>query len=133
MALTSATACRIDLLRIPELWELGAGRRLLQLIAEHDMQSQLHLINLSQSRAELRIAGFLSQLMKRLSKLGFDARHIPTPMSRTDIANHLGLTLECLSRVLSRWRKAGVINSSRDHIEILQPQEIDTTAYHLAA
>jgi CRP/FNR family transcriptional regulator len=71
--------------------------------------------------------------MERTERLGFDPRCLAMPMSRTDLANHLGLTLECLSRVLSKWRKAGVIESDRSTMQILKPEELATTAYHLAA
>ena len=60
-----------------------------------------------------------------------DPLHLPLPMSRTDLANHLGLTLECLSRVLGSWKRAGVIETSREQINILKPLELTTTAFHL--
>ena len=54
-------------------------------------------------------------------------------MSRTDLANHLGLTLECLARALSKWRKAGVIDTGKDYILVNKPKDLIATAYHLAA
>jgi len=71
--------------------------------------------------------------MDRTARLGFDPTCLPTPMSRTDLANHLGLTLECLSRVLSKWRKAGVIETGRDTMIIQQPEALTTAAFHLVA
>jgi CRP/FNR family transcriptional regulator len=90
-------------------------------------------INLSQSRAEARIAGFLKLLMDRTERLGFDPTMLSMPMSRTDLANHLGLTLECVSRVLSKWRKAGVIDTDRTTTRIIEADALTTAAYHLAA
>ncbi|MFV2090693.1 MAG: helix-turn-helix domain-containing protein [Pseudomonadales bacterium] len=133
VALTSATACGIDFQNLPVLWDLGAGQALMRLIGERDLAEQMMRINLSQSRAEARIAGYLKLLMDRTARLGFDPTCLPTPMSRTDLANHLGLTLECLSRVLSKWRKAGVIETGRDTMIIQQPEALTTAAFHLVA
>jgi CRP/FNR family transcriptional regulator len=132
-ALTSSTACHLDLEDLPSIWGLGAGASVLRLIAEHDRNESLLRINLSQSRADARIAGFLKLLMDRTERLGFDPKTLAMPMSRTDLANHLGLTLECVSRILSKWRKAGVIDTDRATTQILQPEALTTAAYHLAA
>ena len=132
-ALSSSTACRIRLDDLPRLWKIGTGPALLRLIGEHEQLNSAIQVNLCQSRAPARIAGFLQLTMSRFSRLGFDPTHLSMPMSRTDLANHLGLTLECLSRVLGSWKRAGVIETSRDQISILKPAEIATTAHHLTA
>jgi CRP/FNR family transcriptional regulator len=132
-ALDNSTVCRIRLLDLPVLWELGAGPGLLRLLGETMSRHAETHINLCQSRAPARIAGYLTQLMSRFARLGFDPTQLPMPMSRTDLANHLGLTLECLSRVLGKWKRAGVIEPTRDHVLIRKPTELRTTAYHLAA
>jgi len=133
IALGSATACRIALDELPRIWPLGNNGTILRLIAEHTRLHTLLRINLSQSRAEVRIAGFFKLLMDRTGRVGFDVTCLPLPMSRTDLANHLGLTLECVSRVLSKWRKAGVIDTDRNTVQLLKPDALVTTAYHLAA
>jgi CRP/FNR family transcriptional regulator len=133
MALTSATACRMAHADLPHIWTLGAGPSLLRLIAEHEQTEAKLRINLSQTRAEMRIAGFLKLLMERTERMGFDPTCLTTPMSRTDLANHLGLTLECVSRVFGKWRKAGVIDTDRNSLKVLEPDALATTAFHLAA
>jgi CRP/FNR family transcriptional regulator len=133
VALASSTACSLNLADLPNIWSLGAGDSLLRLIAEHQRNESLLRINLSQSRADARIAGFLKLLMDRTERLGFDPKTLSMPMSRTDLANHLGLTLECVSRVLSKWRRAGLIDTDRATMRILEPVALTTAAYHLAA
>lgn len=133
IALASSTACAVALSSLPQIWELDAGDSLLRLIAEHDRNETMLRINLSQSRADARIAGFIKLLMDRTERLGFDPRCLAMPMSRTDLANHLGLTLECVSRVLSKWRKAGIIETDRTTLRILQHIELTTAAFHLSA
>lgn len=133
VALGSATACAVVLDNLPRIWALGAHRSILRLIAEHERNEKSLRINMSQSRADVRIAGYLKLLMERTARLGFDPTCLAMPMSRTDLANHLGLTLECVSRVLSKWRRAGVIDTDRSTLRVLRPDELRTTAYHIAA
>ncbi|TNF90364.1 MAG: cyclic nucleotide-binding domain-containing protein [Gammaproteobacteria bacterium] len=133
VALGVSTACSLGLDKLPEIWGLGAGASLLRLIAERERNEAMLRVNLSQSRAEARIAGFLKLLMDRTERLGFDPKVLSMPMSRTDLANHLGLTLECVSRVLSKWRKAGVLDTDRTTMRIIEADALTTAAYHLAA
>jgi len=55
-----------------------------------------------------KVATFLLEMDKRLA----DAMTLP--MSRRDIADYLGLTLETVSRGLSRLRRAGAISLAGD-------------------
>ena len=49
-------------------------------------------------------------------------------MAREDIGNYLGLTLETVSRALSKLRKAGVLSVDGKHIRILQPAALQVAA-----
>jgi CRP/FNR family transcriptional regulator len=51
-------------------------------------------------------------------------------MSRTDLASYLGMTLESLSRVFTRFNKAGLIRATRKHVDLLKPETIATVGYH---
>jgi len=50
--------------------------------------------------------------------MGQVADDIYLPVSRTDLANHLGMTLESLSRVVSRMVKAGIVAAGKDRLVI---------------
>ncbi|MNL48403.1 Nitrogen fixation regulation protein FixK [compost metagenome] len=56
-----------------------------------------------------RIAGFLLSLATRTGKLANDQR-ISLPMCRADIADHLGLTIETVSRNLTKLKLRGIID-----------------------
>jgi CRP/FNR family nitrogen fixation transcriptional regulator len=60
---------------------------------------------LGRQNAVERVAAFLLEMSERQAGL----RRIELPMSRTDIADYLGLTIETVSRVLSRLKQKGVI------------------------
>ena len=110
-------------------------QRLLGLIRRHHYHvSSVALkqqINLHATTARARFAGFCVDMMERLHKLERNPTFISTPMSRTDIANFLGLTLESLSRAISALKREGVITADRQAIEIVQPQTLRKMAPHL--
>lgn len=56
-----------------------------------------------------RLAGFLVELAERQQRRGGPACHVDLPMTRTDIADHLGLTIETVSRSFTKLRQGGAI------------------------
>ena len=68
---------------------------------------QDHSLLLSR-RAECRVAAFLIDLSMRLGTTSY----LDLPMSHRDIADHLGLTIETLSRTITRLEKSGSIARS---------------------
>jgi CRP/FNR family transcriptional regulator, anaerobic regulatory protein len=130
-ALMTSTACRVHLEDLPTLWEIGSGPSLLRLMGQAQHLSSDDRINLSQSRADARVAGFLLALSGRMRHQGRDPDRVPTPMSRTDLASFLGMTLECLSRVLSRMSRAGAIRAARHEITLRAPRDLEALAGHI--
>lgn len=82
--------------------------------------AQDHLVTLGRKSAQERVASFLLRLdSRRARRSGAGDGVLWLPMRRTDIADHLGLTLETLSRVMSALMRQGVIRSeSRSRIVI---------------
>jgi CRP-like cAMP-binding protein len=64
------------------------------------------MLLLTQKSADERVAWFLLELAER-SQTKDGALHLP--MSRTDIADYLGMVIETVSRALSRLKRAGTI------------------------
>jgi len=87
----------------------------------HTMSRQIHQQRLAGSdhSAEERMAAFLIDLCDRRSMLGLRADHVPLPMSRADIGNHLRLATETVSRLLARFRDAGLIRIERTGVDVL--------------
>ena len=106
-------------------------RRRIEAIAEHDPEFARYLremasgnlrrahermMLLARKSADERIASFLEEMTERC---GAKATTIELPMSRVDIADYLGLTLETVSRVLNRLHRDHVITlASATHIEV---------------
>ncbi|MFT7461547.1 MAG: CRP/FNR family transcriptional regulator [Planctomycetota bacterium] len=77
------------------------------------------LLSLSKKSAEERIATFLRSLSLRFKQLGFSPDEFRLSMSRQDIGNYLGLTIETVSRIFSRLQKNKYILIDKKHIQIL--------------
>jgi CRP/FNR family transcriptional regulator, nitrogen fixation regulation protein len=69
-------------------------------------RAQDHMLLLGRKTAQEKIATFLLDMAGRISD---DDEHFDLPMQRTDIADHLGLTIETVSRTLTQFTRDGLI------------------------
>ena len=95
----------------------GTGIRVLRASAPHVVaellpmalqglvRAQEQLLVLGRENAVERVAAFFLEMSERQGGL----RQVELPMSRLDIADYLGLTIETVSRVFSKLRLKGVI------------------------
>jgi CRP/FNR family nitrogen fixation transcriptional regulator len=84
--------------------DVAAARRLWSLAADNLEQLQDHMLLLSRKNAAERVGAFLLELSARAN-----CRMVDLPMSRGDIADYLGLTLETVSRTFSQFAREGLI------------------------
>ena len=82
-----------------------------------------HLFAIGQKRAAERLAFLIQQLHLRHGKPA-PGSVIFLPMSRTDIGDYLGLTLETTSRAFSRLRKEQVISTPDHHSVVIENQAL---------
>ena len=78
---------------------------LLSLTTESLCRAENHMLLLGRKTATERVAAFLLEMDGRLKASGI----IMLPMTRRDIADYLGITLETVSRTLSRFEDRGII------------------------
>ncbi len=69
-----------------------------------------HIVLLGRYTACERVVLFLDNVLERIGVEGTDGFHISLPMGREDIADHLGLKAETVSRHLSRLQSDGVLS-----------------------
>ena len=77
-------------------------------------ESQRRGVLLSRRDAAGRLAMFIELMAARLARPS--AREIPLPMSRTDMAAYLGLSLESISRAATELRRRGLIKFKSPHL-----------------
>lgn len=78
-----------------------------------------HLKRLGGMRAAQRVARFLFELSTRYASFGQSSRAFYLRMSRAEIGSYLGLTLESVSRLLSRLHDDGLIKVNLRQVELL--------------
>jgi CRP/FNR family nitrogen fixation transcriptional regulator len=85
------------------------------------IRAQEHLLVIGRQSAIEKLAVFLVDLAERQGDLG----QIDLPMTRLDIGDYLGMTIETVSRTLSKMRDAGILRlQSARSIEILKPEKL---------
>ncbi|MFZ3322499.1 MAG: fumarate/nitrate reduction transcriptional regulator Fnr [Usitatibacter sp.] len=101
-------------------------------LAEPALQRQLHkvmsrelvrdqgvMMLLGTMRAEERLAAFLLNLSQRFVARGFSQHEFHLRMTREEIGSYVGLSLETVSRLFSRFQEDGLITVQQKHIVIL--------------
>jgi CRP/FNR family transcriptional regulator, anaerobic regulatory protein len=92
----------------------------------HDSQDQIVL--LGRKNAEERVAAFLLSFRERLARVATRSVTVPLPMSRQDIADFLGLTIETVSRTISKLARDKVVVVVPDGIRILDVDRLSGLA-----
>lgn len=93
----------------------GLSRELLAMACDELSAAQDQMLLLARKTAQERIASFLLTVTKRMSASGAPMKEVELPMSRLDMADFLGLTIETVSRVLSKLKADGVIALPTSH------------------
>lgn len=78
--------------------------------------------------AEERFAAFLLGLSRRFERHGLSPHEFHLSMSRRDIANHLRLTPETVSRLLARFETEGLVAAERRLLRIQDPAGLKARA-----
>ncbi|MEM6908859.1 MAG: helix-turn-helix domain-containing protein [Pseudomonadota bacterium] len=90
-------------------------------------------ISLGRKNAQEKLASFLVTIAARLGSSEDGASVFELPMSRRDIGDSLGLTIETVSRQFSELRELGLLETSgRSGVRLLDPAGLEARAGHLA-
>lgn len=111
-AVTPARLCRYHLERLVALaGEIPALEgRFLRIAAEELEDARAQMVLLGRKTARERLASFLLWMSRRAERHGLPPSPVELPMSRSDIADYLGLTIETVSRTLTQLGRDGVID-----------------------
>lgn len=109
--------------KIPKL-----RQQIMRLMSNEIKGDQEMILLLSKKNAEERLAAFLYHLSTRFSQRGFSQREFRLTMTRGDIGNYLGLTVETISRLLGRFQKSELLAVKGKYITILDHDAIKELA-----
>lgn len=120
-ALEDSEVCVIPFARLTELSrEIEALQRQVHKVLSREIVRDYSMMMLLGSmRAEERLAAFLLNLSQRFTARGFSPTEFHLRMTRDEIGSYLGLKLETVSRVFSRFQDEGFITVQQRHICIL--------------
>ena len=103
--------------------------RRLHEFAGHELSlAQDQMLLLGRRTADEKIAAFLLGLQRRYARTGTLTVHVPLPMSRQDIADYLGLTIETVSRTLTKFARDKIIVVVPDGVRLLGLARLDRLA-----
>ena len=103
-------------------------RRLHQLAGHELSLAQDQMVILGRRTAEERVASFLVGLRKRWARINGNSPTIPLPMTRQDIGDFLGLTVETVSRMMTRLAREKAIVVVPDGVRLLDIPRMEALA-----
>jgi len=130
--LETTALCEIPFARFEEISRTMPilQKHFMRLMAK-ELTSDQELIGLlAKSSAEERVASLLLSLSSRLKRQHLSATQFRLPMSRADIGNYLGLTVETVSRVFSRFQSFDLILCDKKEIEIINLNGLSALAHN---
>ena len=123
VALQSAMVCEFPIQAIEALAESDVDvlDRLLSYVSDRLAQAEQLQHMLGAMVATQKIAFFFLHLDTVVSAMKGTEATYDLPMTRAEIGNFLGLSMETTSRLISRLQAAGAINIERRRVQLLQP------------
>jgi len=98
-------------------------RRMFTMTVKDLVAAQEQMLLLGRKTAKEKLATFLLKLSRRAQQAGQPASPVALPMSRADIADYLGLTIETVSRVFTQLKREGIIGlPDSGHATVLDEQ-----------
>jgi CRP/FNR family transcriptional regulator, anaerobic regulatory protein len=105
------------------------AKQLLAIAARELRAAQEQMLLLGRKHAHERVASFLLRMASLAPGMAGPGAAFELPMSRGDIADHLGLTVETVSRAFTALRRDGIIALPRpNQVVLLRPAALNELA-----
>lgn len=133
-ALETTSVCEIPFERLHALAHevKGLQHQLLRIMSRELNTDERFMRVLASRNAEERLAGFLLNVAARHGMRGYSSTEFNLSMSRHDIANYLGLAVETVSRLFTRFQQDGLIEARRKEVKILSRDALTEIAGNIA-
>ncbi len=131
-ALETTAVCELPFEKLEHLATAipGLQHQMLRLLSR-EVSAEANMISLlNNSTAEERLASFLLSLSERFRRRGFSPTDFFLAMSRQDIGSYLGLALETVSRLFTRFQEQGILEVDRKHVKIKDLEHLKQLLRH---
>ncbi len=131
-ALDRTSVCEIPFEKLEELATKipSLQHHFFHLMSKEIQDSQQLSMLLSKNSAEERIASLLLSLSSRFRRRRLSATQFRLPMPRNDIANYLGLAVETVSRVMTRFQNQKLIDVQGREISLMNVDGLQELVKH---
>jgi CRP/FNR family transcriptional regulator len=102
----------------------GLQHQLFRIMSREIMEEEVQLLMLGRMKAEERLAAFLLSFSRRYQRLGQSPSDLRLPMSRQDLGDYLGLALETVSRLFSRFQEEKLITVQGRSVKLLNIESL---------
>jgi CRP/FNR family transcriptional regulator len=98
---------------------------LLEVASNEIVEAQAHMLVLGCKTATEKLASTIVTLSERIGRTSNGGTVIELPMTREDLADYLGMSIETVSRTLSELRKEGVLDlPAARKIHVVEPEKL---------
>ena len=131
-ALETTAICELPFERLEDLASNlpSLQHQMFRLLSKEIGQEADMMALLGRSTAEERVASFLLSLSDRFRRRGFSATDFFLSMSRQEIGSYLGLALETVSRLFTRFQEEKILKVERKHVQILDVDRLRAIVTH---
>lgn len=121
-ALETSMVCEIPYKNLDQLSAVFPKLRhqVMRLMSNEILQDQNIMLLLNRRTAEQKLSYFINDLSTRFAQRGLSHKTFRLTMTRAEIGNYLGLTIETISRLLTKFQKEGIIAVEGKFITILE-------------
>lgn len=131
VALETTAVCDIPFEQLEQLSSTipSLQHQLYRLLSKEIGEDSEMLTLLGKKSAEERLATFLLSFSERFKARGFSPSDFFLSMSRHEIGNYLGLAVETVSRLFTRFQEEGLLQVERKHVQLLNIPKLQEMVY----
>lgn len=100
------------------------GVNALKIVGARLQEQHTRLQEVATQRVERRLAHVLLRLVRQAGRKAEGRIDIDFPVSRQDLAEMTAATLFTVSRIMSAWEQAGIVDSGRQQIAVRDPHAL---------
>ena len=133
--LETSAICEVPFSRLEELSNRipSLQHQMYRLLSKEISHDTELLLVLGKKSAEERLAAFLLSMSKRLRQRGLSPTDFYLSMSRHEIGNYLGLAVETVSRLFTRFQDEGLLKVDRKHVELINLEALEAIVIRATA